>query len=65
MSIACVDSYTIRGFHFMLGHECKADATAGIYCYAVNAPETVMLDTPCQHAPYVNSRLGYFGGPNL
>jgi hypothetical protein len=28
---ACLNSYTIRGFHFMLGFECKADAAAGIY----------------------------------
>jgi hypothetical protein len=60
MSIACLGSYTMRGFHFMLGHEGKADAAAGIYCYAVKAPLSVMLDTPCQHAPYVNSRLIFF-----
>ncbi len=60
MTLACLRSYTIRGFHFMLGHEAKADAAGGIYSYAKNSPDTVILDTPCQHAPYVNSRVGFF-----
>lgn len=60
MTLACLGSYTIRGFHFMLGHEAKADAAGGIYSYAKNPPDTVILDTPCQHAPYVNSRIGFF-----
>ncbi len=60
MSLACLDSYTIRGFHFMLGFEGKADASAAVFCNAPCSPATFMLDTSCQHAPYVNSRLGFF-----
>ncbi len=60
MSLACLDSYTIRGFHFMLGHEGKADASAAVFCNAPISPTTFMLDTSCQHAPFVNSRLGFF-----
>jgi len=62
MSIACLDSYTIKGFHFMLGHESKADALAALFCYLPEPPESVTLDTPCQHAPYSNSRIDFFYG---
>ena len=62
MSVACLNSYTIRGFHFLLAHESKADAAAAIFCNSVFPPSTCTLDTPCQHAPYVNSRTGFFYG---
>jgi len=60
MNIGCVDSYTIRGFHFMLGHESKADAAAAVYCNVKRAPKSLILDTPCQHAPFVNSRTSFY-----
>jgi len=60
LSVACLDSYTLRGFHFMLGHECKADAAAAVYCYSMEPPDSLTLDTPCQHSPYCNSRLNFY-----
>jgi hypothetical protein len=60
MSVACLDSYTGKGFHFMMGHECKADAAGAIFCYLEEPPDSLTLDTPCQHGPYVNSRIGFF-----
>lgn len=59
LTTLCVDSGVVVGTTFLTGHEGCKDAGAALYSYhPLLALESVVCDTPCMHATYMNTRAG-------
>ena len=59
LTFMCVRSGVVVGNTFLTGHEGQKDAGSALYCYHhLVSLESVVCDTPCMHATYMNTRAG-------
>ena len=60
MTFLCLHSGVVIGNHMLTSHEGCKDAGAALYSFhpAIDQLESVICDTPCMHATYMNTRCG-------
>jgi len=58
MTFLCLHSGVVIGNHMLTSHEGCKDAGAALYSFhpAIDQLESVICDTPCMHATYMNTR---------
>ena len=60
LTVMRAKSGTVRGFTFLTAHEGRKDFCSAAFTHHHGGIKSVVLDTPCMHAPYENTRMPKF-----